>query len=72
MVGKDAIQKLSRRGAIGLLVVFSVVGWLAIGFLFTAISPDDASQVAEDGEAKTLQQFAPAAGPKKTPETKAD
>ncbi|MCP5368453.1 MAG: hypothetical protein H6907_13235 [Hyphomicrobiales bacterium] len=65
MGAKVAIKKLSGRGAMGLLVVFSVLGWLAVGFLFSVFSPNDSAKMAGDSETRELQQFSPAAGPQK-------
>lgn len=59
---------MSWRGAIATWIVISFVGWIVLAALFFVLSPEQASQVATDKDAKGLSNVAPAAGPAKKPE----
>ena len=55
-------RRWSKRFAISVCAVLSVIGWVAIAVLFSMLTPDQKGQVATDKDVKELQ-MAPATGP---------
>jgi hypothetical protein len=53
----------SQRAAIAFCAAVSIVSWIAIAFLFSILTPDQASQLATEGKAKESLDVAPATGP---------
>ena len=62
-------RRWSKRLAIGVCALVSVVGWIAIAILFSMLTPDQKGQVATDKDVKELQ-MAPATGPDSDSEKK--
>jgi len=62
MDGRKDGRRWSKRFAISVCALLSVVGWIAIAFLFSILTPDQKGQVATDKDVKELQ-MAPATGP---------
>jgi hypothetical protein len=60
--GRKSGRRWSKRFAITVCAVLSVVGWIAIAVLFSMLTPDQKGQVATDKDVKELQ-MAPATGP---------
>lgn len=55
-------RRYSWFSALVVWIVISLAGWAMIGGVIAVLNPEQASQVATEGDDEDLDKFAPAAG----------